>query len=220
MLEKNDCKKWVIGFEKGKGGYEHYQIRLQTSNKSFEDWMNLHIPQAHIEEANDTWGYERKEGRFISSDDRPCVLLQRFGPLTEVQREALRALESTNDREVMVWYDERGNVGKSWLCGALWERGLAYIVPPTVDTVKGMMQYVASCYSKGGYRPYVIVDIPRSWKWSDQLYCAIESIKDGLVYDTRYESSMTNIRGVKVMVLTNTKPKLDKLSADRWRFFS
>ena len=109
-----------------------------------------------------------------------------------------------------------GNQGKSWLCGALYERGLACYVPPTIDTVKGLIQWVASAY-RG--EPYIIIDIPRSWKWSQQLYVAIESIKDGLVYDTRYTARLKNIRGVKVLCMTNNDPKLDKLSADRWVFF-
>ncbi|QIR82261.1 replication associated protein [Chicken smacovirus mg2_55] len=219
MIDVNDCKKWIIGKETGKNGYEHWQIRIETSNDGFFEWCKHHIPSAHIEEAQqgvDECLYERKEGQFWTSSDRPETLLQRFGAMRPAQKRALQALQSTNDRQVVVWYDAGGNVGKSWFCGALWERGLAYVTPPTVDTVKGLIQWVASCYMDGGWRPYVIIDVPRSWKWSDQLYCAIESIKDGLIYDTRYHSRMINIRGVKVMCLTNTMPKLDKLSQDRW----
>ncbi|AHF54685.1 replicase [Turkey associated porprismacovirus 1] len=222
MIDVNDCKKWIIGKERGKNGYEHWQIRIETSNDEFFKWCKHHIPAAHIEEAQqgvDECLYERKEGQFWTSSDRVETLHQRFGTLRPRQERALLALQSTNDREVMVWYDANGNVGKSWFCGALWERGLAYVTPPTVDTVKGLIQWVASCYMDGGWRPYVIIDIPRSWKWSDQLYCAIESIKDGLIYDTRYHARMINIRGVKVLVLTNTLPKLDKLSRDRWCIF-
>nr|WCR62193.1 MAG: replication associated protein [Smacoviridae sp.] len=220
MTEMNDCKKWVIGKEVGKNGYEHWQVRIETSNDGFFDWVKQHIPTAHIEKAEhgvDESVYERKEGKYWGYSDRTEVLVQRFGRLRKPQEAIIEALESTNDREVVIWYDEGGNVGKSWLTGALWERGLAYYCPPTVDTVKGMVQWVASCYMDGGFRPYIIIDIPRSWKWSEQLYVAIESIKDGLVYDTRYHSRMINIRGVKVLVLTNTLPKLDKLSKDRWR---
>lgn len=220
MLEKNDCKKWIVGKETGDGGYEHWQIRVESSNKDFFKWCKIYLPAAHVEQASqgvDECRYETKEGRYWTYEDRGPVLQQRFGELRNAQKRALQALRDTNDREVLIWYDEGGNVGKSWLTGALWERGLAYYVPPTIDTVKGMVQWVASCYQDGGYRPFLIIDIPRSWKWSDQLYVAIESIKDGLVYDTRYHSKLKNIRGVKVMVLTNTRPKLDKLSADRWR---
>nr|QDM14451.1 replication-associated protein [Porcine associated porprismacovirus]QDM14453.1 replication-associated protein [Porcine associated porprismacovirus] len=219
MIDANDCKKWIIGKEKGKNGYEHWQVRIETSNDSFFEWMQEHIPTAHIEKSDngvDECDYEAKEGQFIRYSDRVPVLIQRYGAFRPNQKRALQALQATNDRQVVVWYDETGNVGKSWFTGALWERGLAYVTPPTIDTVKGLIQWVASCYMDGGFRPYVIIDVPRSWKWSEQLYSAIESIKDGLIYDTRYHSRMINIRGVKVLVMTNTMPKLDKLSQDRW----
>lgn len=51
MIEVNDCKKWIIGKEKGKNGYEHWQIRIETSNDDFFKWVKAHIPTAHIEEA-------------------------------------------------------------------------------------------------------------------------------------------------------------------------
>lgn len=219
MIECNDCKKWIVAKETGKNGYEHWQVRLESSNPDFFGWVKKHIPNAHVEEASagvDESEYEVKEGQYVRSSDRVEILKQRYGEMRPAQKRALQALQATNDRQVVVWYDEGGNVGKSWFCGALWERGLAYYVPPTIDTVKGMVQWVASCYAEGGFRPYIIIDIPRSWKWSEQLYVAIESIKDGLVYDTRYHSRLMNIRGVKVMCLTNNYPKIDKLSADRW----
>lgn len=219
MIEKNDCKKWIIGKETGKNGYEHWQVRLETSNDSFFEWMQEHIPTAHVEKSDngvDECRYETKEGQYVMYSDRVQNLMQRYGAFRPNQKRAMQALQATNDRQVVVWYDETGNVGKSWFTGALWERGLAYVTPPTIDTVKGLIQWVASCYIDGGWRPYVIIDVPRSWKWSEQLYSAIESIKDGLIYDTRYHSRMINIRGVKVLVMTNTMPKLDKLSQDRW----
>lgn len=215
-LRSVDSHKWVVAAEVGKGGYEHWQVRVACGL----DFDHMRIAwdsfPAHVEEASDTWEYERKGGVYWTSEDNPAIRQMRFGALRPAQKLALSVLESTTDREVMVWVDHTGNVGKSWLCGALYERGLACIVPPTIDTIKGVMQWVAS-----GYRgePYIVIDIPRSWKWSEQLYVAIESIKDGLVYDTRYTAKLKNIRGVKVMVMTNNDPKLDKLSLDRWVFF-
>lgn len=216
-FRRNDIHKWILGAEKGANGYEHWQIRMQWRGE-FEDLKRI-FPRAHIEECSDTWTYETKEGFYWTSWDRKETRQQRFGRLRPVQEDALKRLRATNDREIMVWVDYHGNVGKSWFTGALWERGQAYVTPPTIDTVKGIIQWVASCYSEGGWRPYIIIDIPRSWKWSDQLYCAIESIKDGLIYDTRYHSRMINIRGVKVLVMTNSMPKPGKLSLDRWYIY-
>ncbi|QDJ95283.1 replication-associated protein [Capybara associated smacovirus 1_cap1_104] len=217
MIEKNDCKKWIIGWEKGKNGYEHFQIRVETSNDNFFAWVKYHIPQAHIEESNHqfTDQYERKEGRFISASDTNEIRKVRYGKPRHEQKAVIEALRHSNDREIVVWYDPKGNSGKSWLACHLWETGQAHICQ-SQDNVKGMIQDIASDYMNNGYRPYLVIDIPRTWKWTDDLCCAIERAKDGLIKDTRYNAKTIDIRGVKILVCTNSMPKLTKLSADRW----
>ena len=214
MIETNDCKKWIIAMEKGKGGLLHWQIRLQTSNKLFFEWIKKNIPQAHIEKAQDKWEYERKEGHYWTSDDTTEILSCRYGKPRHEQKNVIKALRTQNDRQVDVVYDPKGNWGKSWLIRHLYETGKACYVPPTMSNVQGIIQWVHSAY-KG--EPYIVIDIPRSWKWSEQLYVTIETVKDGLVYDPRYSANMRDIWGVKVLVMSNTLPKIDKLSSDRWR---
>lgn len=214
MIEANDCKKWIVAKETGKNGYEHYQIRLQTSNDQFFHWVKDHMPKAHVEACTDTWEYERKEGCYWSSQDTPEIRSCRFGQMRPNQVNFMKKIQSQSDREIDVLVDPKGSWGKSWLTRHLWETKQCCYVPPTVSTVQGLIQWVASGYDG---EPIIIIDIPRSWKWSEPLYTAIESIKDGLVYDTRYHAQMRDIWGVKVVCMTNTMPKLDKLSADRWR---
>ena len=178
-------------------------------------------PSIHTEECSDNWEYEAKEGAYLASWDTMEARSTRFGRPTWQQEVALQALRDTNDRQVVVWYDPKGNIGKSWLTNHLYEQGLAYVIPATMSNVEGIIKTTASLAVKdrdAGYppRPYVIIDIPRSWKWSDQLYTAIESIKDGLIMDPRYAAQPINIRGVKVLVMTNTMPVINKLSRDRW----
>lgn len=210
-IEDYDIHKWIVAIEKGKGGYEHFQIRLQTS--ATFDQLKERFPKGHIEKASNTWEYERKEGRYWTSDDTRQILSCRFGRINDLQRRILERTKRQTNRGITVVYDPRGNNGKSWLCRHLYERGIGFYVPPTIDNAKGIIQYISS-----GYRgeEIIVIDIPRSWKWSESLYTAIETIKDGLVYDTRYHASMRDIWGVKVLVMTNNKPKLDKLSEDRW----
>lgn len=235
-INQNDVHKWIIGLEKGKTGYQHWQVRIRAREDFFgfqtieyagqklkikTGWLPQHIPEAHCEECSDNWEYEQKEGRYIASWDMMEARRQRFGAPRWYQEKALEALQRTNDREIVVWYDPTGNVGKSWLNGYLFETQKAYYLPPYLTSIQSMIQTLASMVledRKTGYppRPYVIVDIPRSWKWSTELYVAIEAIKDGLIIDPRYSARPINIRGIKVLVLTNTPPKLDKLSSDRW----
>lgn len=244
-IRDNDIKKWIVAEECGRSGYKHWQIRMQAREGFFEfeekqqpkigpnwtivyekirigsGWANKNIPTAHIEECSDTWEYEAKEGRYWASWDTVEVHRMRWGRPRWYQEAVINRLRTTNDREVMVWVDPKGNVGKSWLVGHLFETGRAYYLPPTMTTVQSMLQTMASLAHQDREegrppRPYVIIDIPRTWKWSKELYCAIESIKDGLIMDPRYSARPINIRGVKVLVLTNEQPKLDSLSADRW----
>lgn len=211
FIEHNDVHKWIVAKETGKGGYEHYQVRL-TTGAGFERLKEA-FPQAHIEQASEVFDYERKEGRYWTSEDTSAIRRNRFGRLDRNQERILSHVRKSNDRSITVVFDPEGNLGKSFLCRWLYEQGKGYYVPPTIDTVKGIIQFIASGYRNEGI---IVIDIPRSWKWSEQLYTAIESIKDGLIFDTRYSAKTRDIYGVNVLVLTNNKPKLDKLSKDRW----
>lgn len=217
MLEENDVKRYVVGRERGKGGYEHWQIRLQTSNRSFFDWMQANIPEAHCEQANDVWEYERKEGRFWCSEDTNEIRAVRFGQLTKAQKGIIQTLRSQNDRQVDVWYDPKGNHGKSWLSVHLYETGKALIVPRASTTSEKLSAFICSAW-KG--EQIIVIDIPRASKPTVALYETIEEIKDGLVFDHRYSGKTRNIRGTKIAVFTNHKLDLKQLSNDRWRLHS
>ncbi|QIR82275.1 replication associated protein [Chicken smacovirus mg6_1052] len=242
-INTHDVKKWVIGAEIGKSGYQHWQCRVAVSDDHFYEfeevfdwirqqkkkvgtgWINVNIPEAHVEECSDTWDYETKEGRYIASWDTPEVRRLRFGRMTWTQETCVNLLRNTKDREIVVWYDPEGNHGKTWLVGHLYETGQAYYLPPTLTSVQSMLQTMASLAwadREKGRTPkeFVFIDIPRSWRWSRELYTAIESIKDGLIMDPRYSARPINIRGIRVLVMTNTRPELDKLSQDRWVWFN
>lgn len=208
----HDIHKWIYAKETGQGGYEHWQVRLYTSC-SFEELKGA-FPEAHIEQSTEWGEYERKEGNFVCSEDTSDILRCRYGKLRKNQSAILRKVMQQSDRGIHVVYDPSGNTGKSFLCRYLYERGIGFYVPPTVRTTQGIIQYVAS-----GYRgqKIIVIDIPRSSKWTNELYEGIEAIKDGLVYDTRYSAKMRDIWGVKILCLTNTMPQLDNLSKDRWK---
>lgn len=209
-----DIHKWIIGAEVGNDGYKHWQIRAQV-RETFEQ-LKQRFPKAHIEEASDTWTYERKEGNFYTSMDTPDILAQRYAELRPWQKEVLEKVQNASDRTIDVVCNPNGNIGKSFLIAYLWERGLAHVVQGQ-NNAKGIVQDCASEFISNGYRPIVVIDIPWSWKWTNDLYVALERIKDGLIKDTRYGSRTINIHGVKVLVMCNQKPNEKRLASDRWR---
>lgn len=231
-----DGKKYIIGLERGRGGYRHIQGRIEVSGDTsvehitFDDRGNQQKKRSshifdrlsplgiHVEKGERWASYEGKDGYYISSEDTREIRAQRFGKPTHEQEYVLQLLESNNDREVTVWYDQTGNVGKSWLTGHLWESHKAHYIR-MVGSAESMVKDVCSKMS-GERRPIVVIDIPRATKWNNEIYQAIEVIKDGLIDDPRYSANAMNIRGVKVLVMCNTLPKLDKLSKDRWIFYN
>lgn len=208
---KHDVHDWIVAKETGTFGYHHWQIRMRT-NLNFEQ-MKEAFPKAHIEQASDNYEYERKDGNFLCSEDTVERIANRYGNLRDNQRRIMDALDNTDDRGICAVYDPRGASGKTWLVRWLYERGSGFYVPPTCKSSQTIIQFVAS-----GYRgeKYIVIDIPRSTRWNNDLYIAVETIKDGLVYDTRYHTTIRNIQGVKVLVMCNNKPNVSKLSQDRW----
>lgn len=211
-IESRDIHGWTIGYEVGRDGYKHIHARINARDDFKE--LQRFFQGCHIEESNsESDEYETKDGHFIRSEDTVDVRRCRFGRLRNNQQRILELLDRQSDRQILVWVDHTGNVGKSFLTRWLVERRRAYYVPPTVDNVRQIIQWVCSGY-KG--QPYIVIDIPRSAKWNQSLYTGIEAIKDGIVYDTRYSANLRDIWGCKILVLTNSDPKLDALSEDRW----
>lgn len=215
IIESHDCKKWIVARERGKGGYGHWQIRVETSDDHFFKAVKAVIPQAHIEESP-KWQtkYERKEGYFWQYNDTNAVRQERFGEPRDWQKQAIASVRRQNDRQVDVWYDPIGNRGKSWLAGHLYETGQACIVPRDWTTPSEILNYLIHNYNDEGL---IIIDIPRESKIPSGFYATVEMIKDGIIGSTKWEGSIRNIRGVKVMIMTNHMMDLTKLSKDRWR---
>lgn len=222
-----DVHKFIIGCETGLKGYQHWQVRIKIRNLKADekkDFVFLKAnfgESAHIEPCSDTWEYERKDGIYYDEGDfnldRLERLRTRFGVPNDIWQAQYLKLISTQDvRQIDVAYDPQGNKGKSWLINHLFETGQGHYIPPYATSIEKMVQTAASLYLQE-WRPYLIIDIPRAYKWSEQIYTAIESIKDGIIMDMRYTARPINIRGVKVVIMCNTEPKVSKLSADRWR---
>lgn len=223
FFESQDIHRWVYGREKGKGGYEHYQLRFEWLDEHsndgftiFKDWFY----SGHLEVAkSEGWEYEKSEGKYFSWDDNYPILRRRYGKFTPYQQVVFNLAKESNDRQIIVWVQPDGGSGKSFFTSALWERRLAHNILPS-NTAKGLIQDVASEVIENGKRPFITIDIPRTWKWTDELYFAIEKIKDGLIKDTRYHSRTVNIVGTAIIVLCNEAPKLSKLSSDRWVIYN
>lgn len=80
---------------------------------------------------------------------------------------------------------------------------------------------MAMCMCKPPSRCYLI-DMPRAMK-KEKLYdffSGIESLKNGYMYDKRYQFKDKWIDRPQIILFTNTDPDLRMFSVDRWDFWT
>lgn len=121
-------------------------------------------------------------------------------------------------RKIAAIIDLIGCIGKTtikrWL--QCHHRDTVQILPPLSDP-KDMAQFINST-RRPSIRCYVI-DIPRACKDKKilaRLYGAMETIKDGSCYDTRYKGREMVFTPPRILVFTNTIPDINWMSHDRW----
>ena len=212
LIAKYDIHTGCIARERGQSGYEHWQQRIRVADSNANSFLvQMHELGAHIEKTDGDNNYERKTGQYITIGEQAEIRHVRFGLLCIWQKMCLDVLRHQNVRTVTVVVDHRGGVGKSYLANYLFERVRALYICPLS---KNIQQDVASAWN--GER-IIVIDIPRSYKWTKELCVGLEMIKDGLVADCRYNYKVRNVRGCKVLVLTNYEPNRAWLSEDRWQ---
>lgn len=126
-------------------------------------------------------------------------------------------LKKQTDRQIYFVYDIHGNVGKTWL--AKWlisNQNFLFVEGKTGNHDLGPLILK--------HRPNGIVyNIPRSCRKDDGelmvSYSSLESIKDGLMFTTKYQGFSGLIGSKLLLVLANQPPDKNQLSLDRFKVF-
>lgn len=125
-----------------------------------------------------------------------------------------------NYREVVWIADEEGCKGKTQFikyCAINHPGKVMWIEPSgtTRDIIHVVMEQI-----KGGWRgDTVMINLPRSaTSGSDMghVYRVIETLKDGMIYSSKYSGGTMLIPSCHVIVMSNMLPERHRLSADRW----
>ncbi len=170
----------------------------------------------------DNWNYCTKEGTGIRTNMRDLIgaenpfkkitfdelfLGQRY--LCDQYREPENALFG---RQVHVYVDVCGGWGKTITTKYMIDQMNAIVVAgKTADAAYA----IAKRIENEEPIPIVVFDIPRGGKRVINWH-AVEKIKDGCLFATKYESGMLRFNSPHVVVFTNEWPDLTRLSADRW----
>lgn len=228
-----NCQKWVFQKERGESGYEHYQCRftlrkkirfVNLREKILEELgtkeFNISVTSKNCIRKNDDYYLTKEETRIEGPwKNDPATNIDEWYKNVELrpwQKEIVEEMENykPEGRRINLIINPKGNEGKSWLSTYLRAWDKIYKIPPMKDE-KDMMQFMMSVYTD--HKP-VFIDIPRglSDKASWDFYAAVETIKGGYLYDTRYHGRDRCITPPCIYIFGNKYPDRNYLSWDRW----
>lgn len=149
------------------------------------------------------------EAYILDNVPQPSVTPHALHPWQAALNECLRL--PPGDREILFVVDKKGNHGKTWF-----SRYYASLFPQDTCILQ-MGKKADMAYALPVNLRVLFVDVTRQ-QVEHMNYSFLESVKDGLVFSTKYESRMKLYGPVHVVVMMNQEPDTNMLSEDRYRF--
>lgn len=221
--------KYVIGKEVGANGTPHLQGYVEWNNPMSFSSMKKKLPRAHIEKAkgnrDQNIKYCSKENNVATNievvktaeDEYNDFMKEEYKDIIwkPWQQEVINTLEEKPSRRQVIWYwEETGNVGKSFLCQYIdWKYNAIIANGKQADVFN---QYKLFLETEKKQPKVAIIDIPRSHK-EYICYSTFEKIKDGLFYSGKYEGGKLRLIPHHLIIFANFEPDRSKLSEDRWK---
>jgi len=218
---KEICKKYVFQEEKGKCGTIHLQgaiwLKVKMRYTEFDLNKKIHWEPMRNEKASAEYCQKSDTNNgdiFIFGFPKPLKLIDE-NKLYPWQEEIKKLVLETepDDRTIHLFYEETGNIGKSqfirmmlakyggiYCCGGEYKDIMNIIFNNDMDA--NNVVYFNIVRAGGG----------------NISYKSLESIKDGMVCNTKFETGFKIFNPPHVIVMANFPPEnVEKLSADRWK---
>lgn len=217
----NVTKFLIFSEEVGKSGQtNHLQgyVEFTKRTRPFEYFSNKTI---HWEKAKgsreDNIKYIRKEGGNVYFNgvlERKLKVIE-TQKLYPWQQQVVNLIkEEPNDRTINWYYEIYGNSGKSALVKYLCYNHGAIILSNKGSDMKYMIVKYYEKHHK--YPEIIIIDIPRSIDLQYFSYTAVEEIKNGCFFSSKYECEQVLMNSPHILVFSNEEPEYSKMSNDRW----
>lgn len=219
-LITSTAEEWTFQKEVGASGNEHIQGAMKFKNaRSFISVQKL-LPGCHLEVCknwNAAVNYCKKidtaiQGTINTSDTRVRDAFSDFDLKYKWWQQEIVDIIKTDPvhtRTIHWYYDTIGGVGKTTFTKHLVLQNDAIVLSGKAAD----MQYAITCMK---VKPKtIIIDIPRT---AEQFlsYGGIEAIKNGMFFNTKYESKMVVFDNPHIICFANFLPQMDAMSADRW----
>jgi len=209
--------------EKGKDAEkEHIQFAVRFEEaKSLKTMQGL-FKGAHLEPAKN-WIAAKQycmkadtqvEEGIVSKPPPVCRDPLEGRAYRPVQEQIIEIVKSEpDDRSIHWFFDPEGSAGKTTIAKhiCLHHSDAIYLTGKSADMKFGVMSWLNS----GKKLKTVMIDLTRSVE-AFVSYQGIEEIKNGIFYNTKYESGMVLFDNPHIIIMSNFMPEMDMLSADRW----
>lgn len=220
---KEHCEKYIFQEETGEGGTDHLQGAIWFKQKKRLTQLKkinsrIHWSVMRNEDASADY-CQKSETKKVGGRSwqmgfaKPLIDPLEGKTLYDFQQEIIEMIKGEPDERKVYWFwDDQGCKGKTSLAKHICMHYNAIYVQGKASDIKfGVMDIL----KKRGEIDVVIMGLPRSYE-EFVSYDAIESVKDGIFYSSKYESGMCIFNSPHVIILANFAPKTDKLSKDRW----
>lgn len=226
-LLKQICKRYVFQEETGELGTPHLQGYIELIKKERITGLKKKLgDQIRWSETRDIEGsiaYCQKEDTrtgevFKYGFPKEIKIISRLYPW---QQDVVNILsKEANDRTVNWIYDPIGNNGKTSLL-----KYLVYHFKAIFTTGGKNNDIINLIFNNRDYmitsdNSIVLWNLPRTVESDCISYNAIESIKDGLISNNKFECGSFICPNPHVMIFANCLPNAKTMTSDRWNVFT
>jgi hypothetical protein len=241
---KQLAKHWVFQEEIGEEtGYEHFQGRFALMKKKrksallklfkgLEFLEDISISPTSTAGGKTAFAYVMKldtrvAGPWSDKDPPPRFIQDSIKAITELRSWQQKVVDISDEidlRRINIIYDPIGNNGKSVIVKWMEAYGKCIKLPVTRDYKDIVQMALCIAEDRGREDPATkcwMIDMPRAIEKAQMsgFFGALETLKDGKLFDMRYKYREYIINEPVVWVFTNKVPDLLYLSKDRWRFW-
>ena len=220
--------RYVVGKEVGENGTPHLQGYFEFDARARPSALKLSHVRGHFEKAvaDDitNYAYCIKEGNYVDNFSKSWKLMHGFISIKLINREKFywwqewivkeyeKHEKEPNDRKIYWLWEAKGCAGKTSLCKWLMaKKNFGFLCnAKTADCAFYVANNLKDAYAFNYTRSN-----------EDKInYQVLESLKDGLLFSSKYESATVLMDSPFIVCLANFEPDRSKLSADRWEIIN
>lgn len=228
---KSLCEKYAFQEETGENGTMHLQgacvfrSKIRPLSLKLSSGIHWEKMRGTVNQAMDYCMKDETRTGDIYTNIKVKKKLKVLETLRPWQAEVVKCMDNElklgDDRSIHWVVDEQGCAGKTAFCKWMTQQERQVLI-----ITGGGYKDIACVLKMACENPdfdindelVILFNIPRDADDNGMIsYKALESLKDGLITSTKYESSTMCFNSPSVWVFSNNDPELHKLSRDRWK---